>query len=88
MGKLTISFLKKYRKKKTSKIVAAKVKDLIKKAPTISLDDLPDTDEEDVILAEFDEVEDELVQDITIAKDVDNRIDDILNTNDGIVIFE
>ena len=49
MVKLTISFLKKYKKKKTSKIMAAQVKDLVKNAPTVSLDDL---DEDDVILAE------------------------------------
>ena len=47
--KLTVSFLKKYKQKKNSKIMAAQVKDLIKNAPTMSLDDL---DDDDVVLAE------------------------------------
>lgn len=85
MVKLTISFLKKYRKKKTSKIMAAQVKDLIKNAPTMSLDDL---DEDDVILAEYDEDADELVQDISVSQDTDERVTDILEDNGGIVVFD
>lgn len=83
--KLTISFLKKYKQKKVSKVLAAKVGDLVRKAPTMKLDDL---DDDDVILAEYDEDEDELVQDISVANDVDIRVSDILNTNDGIVVFD
>lgn len=83
--KLTVSFLKKYRRKKNSKIMAAEVKDLIKKAPTMKLSDL---DDDDVILVEYDEDNDELVQDVSIANDVDDRISDILNSNSGIVVFD
>ena len=85
MVKLTISFLKKYKKKKTSKIMAAQVKDLVKNAPTVSLDDL---DEDDVILAEYDEDADELVQDISVSQDTDERVTDILEHNGGIVVFD
>lgn len=84
-AKLTISVLKKYRQKKNSKVVAAAVKDLIKQAPTMKLGDL---DDDDIILAEYDEETDELVQDISVAKDVDYRVKDILNANGGIVVFE
>lgn len=84
-AKLTISFLKQYRKKKNSKVLAAQVKDLIKNAPTMPLDDLED---DDVILAEYDEDEDELVQDISVANDVDGRVSNILNDNEGIVVFD
>ena len=84
--KLSISFLKKYRQKKGTKILAAKVKDIIKNAPTKKLDDLPD--EEDVIIAEYDDEEDKLVQDITVARDIDIRVEEILESNGGIVVFE
>lgn len=84
--KLTVSFLKKYRKKKNSKVLAANVKDLIKNAPKMKFDDLED---DDVILAEYDDEEDdELVQDISIAKDTDESVKKILNNNEGIVVFE
>ncbi len=83
--KLTISFLKKYKKKKNSKVMAAVVKDLVKNAPTKSLDDL---DDEDVVLAEYDEYEDELVQDISISRDYDEKVSSILKNNGGIVVFE
>ena len=83
--KLTISFLKNYRKKKNSKIMAAQVKDLIKNAPSMSLDDL---DDDDIVLAEYDEEEDELVQDISFSKDNDAKVSNILKNNGGIVVFE
>lgn len=83
--KLTIQFLKKYKKKKTSKVMAAQVKDLIKNAPTMSLDDL---DEDDVVLAEYDEDEDELVQDISVSHDTDEKVSSIIRNNGGIVVFE
>ena len=68
--KLTVSFLKKYKQKKNSKIMAAQVKDLIKNASTMQLDDL---DDDDVVIAEYDEDEDELDKDISIKKDNDKR---------------
>lgn len=83
--KLTVLFLKKYKKKKETKVMAAFAHDLIKDAPTMSLDDLED---EDVVLAEYDEDEDELVQDISISKDNEERISDIIKNNGGIVVFE
>ena len=82
---LTISFLKKYKQKKYSKVMAAQVGDLIKHAPTISLDDL---DDDDIVLAEYDEYKDELVQDISISKNNDKKVSSILKNNGGIVVFE
>ena len=84
--RLTVSFLKKFRTRKKSKIMAGTVKDIIKNAPTMSLDDLPD--EDDVIIAEYDEEEDELVQDISVCSDVDKSVRGIINNNGGIVVFE
>lgn len=85
--KLTTAFLKTFRKRKTSKILAAHVKDFMPSATKINLDDL---DDDDVILAEYDMDEDELVQDIQIAhgKDVDQKVDSLLRENGGIVVFE
>lgn len=83
--KLTISLIKKYKKKKNSKVLAATVKDLIKKAPSMRIDDL---DDDDIILAEYDEDKDELVQDVKVADQADSRVRNILDTNDGIVVFE
>lgn len=83
--KLTVSFLKKYKQRKTSKIVAANAKYLFKDASRMSIDEL---DDEDVVIAEYDEEKDELVQDISIAKDVDERIASILENNGGVVVFE
>lgn len=45
-------------------------------------------DEDDVIIAEYDEEKDELVQDLSVSNDVDSKIKDILKNNEGIVIFE
>lgn len=83
--KLTVAVLKQYRMKKNSKVLVTMVKDLIKQAPTIKLDDL---DDDDVILAEYDEDEDKLVQDISAARNVDGHVRDILNMNGGIVVFD
>lgn len=83
--KLTISFLKSYKKKKTSKIMAAQVKDLIRNAPSMKLDDL---DGDDIVLAEYDPVEDDLVQDISVARDVDSKVSNIVDGNGGIVVFD
>lgn len=83
--KLTISLIKKYKKKKSSKVLAATVKDLIKKAPSMKIDDL---DDDDIILAEYDEDKDELVQDVKVADQADSQVRNILETNNGIVVFE
>ncbi len=84
--KLTISFLKKYKTKKNTKIFAGIVKDIIKKAPRMNLDDLPNEDE--VIIAEYDEEDDELVQDMSVSNDVDDKVRSMLKNNGGIVVFE
>lgn len=84
--KLTVSFFKKYRTKKNSKILAGYVKDIIKNAPTMNLDDLPD--EDDVIIAEYDEESDELVQDLSVSSDIDDKVNSLLRKNGGIVVFE
>lgn len=86
--KLTISFLKTYKKRKQTKLLAANVRDLVRKTPSVSLDDLDDLDDDDVILAEYDMEDDELVQDISIAQDVDRKVDNILRSNGGIVVFD
>lgn len=86
MGKLTVSFLKKYRTKKYTKIFVASVGDIIKKAPIMNIDDLPN--ENDVIIVEYDEEADELVQDMRVSNDIDEKVKNILNENGGIVIFE
>lgn len=83
--KLTISCLKSYKRKKQSKLLAGTVRDLIKQNPSISLDDLSG---DDVILAEYDMEDDELVQDIGIAKDVDQKVENILRSRKGVVVFE
>ena len=49
---------------------------------------LDDLDGDDVILAEYDEDKDDLVDDIQIATDVDARVSGILDTNGGIVVFD
>ena len=51
----------------------------------MSLDDL---DDDDVVLAEYDEDEDELVQDISISRDTDEKVSGIIKNNGGIVVFE
>lgn len=84
--KLTISLLKKYKLKKNSKVVAGAIKDIIKNAPTMSLDDLPD--EDDIIIAEYDEEKDELVQDISVSKDTDERVRSLIENNGGVVVFD
>lgn len=83
--KLTTAVLKTYKKKTKSKLLAAHVKDLIKQAPTMSLNDL---DGDDIVLAEYDSEKDELVQDITIARDIDSKVSNIIGNNGGIVVFE
>lgn len=82
--KLTVSFLKSYRKKKTSKVLAAKLKELVKTAPEMKLDDL---EEDNVVVAEYDEEEDKLVQEINIAQDVDSRVKDVIEQNNGVVVL-
>lgn len=90
--KVTISFIKNYRKRKNSKIVAVDMKRLIKeqaKNPSvgrISFDDLEDM-EDDIVLAEYDEEDDDIVQ-INNADDYDDKVDTLLRRNRGVVIIE
>ena len=87
--RLTMSFIKGYRKRKTSKVLGATVKDLINNGnfPHHALDDL---DDDDIVLAEYDPEKDELVQDIGISKEDNNdkKVEDFFKANGGIVIFE
>ena len=83
--KLTTAVLKAYRKKRDAKIITAYLKAVCKDAPRKKFDDL---DDDDVILAEYDEDNGELVQEINIAEDVDDKMKRILDDNDGMVVFE
>lgn len=82
--KLTVSFLKKYKQKKDTVLLAMYVKDMVKNAKKMSLDDL---DDDDVILAEYDEENNKLVQDISVSKNTEEKVIHLLDDNEGIVVF-
>lgn len=90
--KLTVSFIKNYRKRKQSKIVAADMKAIVKemaKNPSVkkvSFDDLDDL-EDNTIIAEYDEDADELVQ-VGRTDDVDVSVSNLLRRNNGVVMIE
>lgn len=87
--KLTVSFIKNYRKRKQSKIVAADMKQLVKAAAKdpnvghVSFDDL----EDGTVIAEYDEYNDEIVQ-THMAEDVDDKVDNLIRRNNGVMIIE
>lgn len=88
---LTISFIKSYRQRKQSKVVAADVKQLMKAAAKdpsvgrVSFDDL----EDGVVIAEYDEYDDEIVQvDCAKGNKVDSNVNNLLNRNNGIILIE
>ena len=88
--KLTISFIKNYRKRSQSKIVAADMKQLMKAAakdPSIGRVSFDDLEDDDVIIAEYDEYNDEIIQ-TNCAKDVDSRVNSLISRNNGVVIIE
>lgn len=87
--KLTVNFIKTYRKRKNSKVVAADMKQLIKAAAKdpnvghVSFDDLDD----DTVIAEYDEENDEIVQ-TNVSNDVDDRVTNLIRRNNGVMIIE
>lgn len=84
--KLTIRLIKQYRKRKDTKIVMAQVKELVKD-PSVAHMSMSDLDEDDVVIAEYDEDTDELVQ-CNLSNDVDQKVENLLNRNDGVLIIE
>ena len=92
-AKLTIKFLKTYRKKKQSKIFIADMRSLIKNIPdkekrTYSFDDLEKMEDETVI-AEYDEDADEIVKaDFVGEKGMEDKLEDALEINDGVLIIQ
>ncbi len=92
-AKLTIKFLKMYRKKKQSKMILAKMRSLMKDIPdkekrTYSFDDLEKMEDETVI-AEYDEDADEIVKaDFVGEKGMENKLEDALEINDGVLIIQ
>ncbi|MGN0606601.1 MAG: hypothetical protein ACI4JM_08775 [Oscillospiraceae bacterium] len=92
--RVTVSLLKKYKKKKQSKIVMANMGDLIKNIPdkekrTMSFDDLENIEDE-TIIAEYDEDADEVVQAdfVNQEKGMDRNIEIALSRNDGMFIID
>lgn len=91
--KLTIKFLKSYRKKKQSKMLLANMGSLIQNIPnkdkrTFSLDELENLEEE-TIIAEYDESTDEVVQANFIgSKGMDDKLENALEINDGVLIIQ
>lgn len=87
--KLTVNFIKTYRKRKNSKVVAADMKQLIKAAAKdpnvghVSFDDLDD----DTVIAEYDEEKDEIVQ-TNVSDDVDDKVTNHIRRNNGVMIIE
>lgn len=87
--KLTVNFIKTYRKRKNSKVVAADMKQLIKAAAKdpnvghVSFDDLDD----DTVIAEYDEEKDEIVQ-TNVSDDVDDKVTNLIRRNNGVMIIE
>lgn len=92
VGRITIKWLKQWKTRKQNKVVAVEAQSLIKeiaKSPDIahvSLDDLEDLDDDDVILAEYDPDDDEIIS--TGYADEAGDIDRVLNSNNGIVILD
>lgn len=88
--KLTVNFIKNYRKRKQSKVVAAEMKQLMKevaKDPNVGHVSFDDLNEDDTVIAEYDEENDEIVQ-TNLANDVDSKVDSLLSRNNGVVIIE
>ncbi|MCD7810946.1 MAG: hypothetical protein LUG91_03685 [Ruminococcus sp.] len=95
--RVTTSFLKKYRKKKDSQLVMASVGALIgsatkkqKNRMTLAELDALEEHEDDVVLAEYDEDEDELVQQdfVDPEKWMDDNVETALDQNDGVLVIE
>lgn len=91
--KVTISFIKKFKKKKSSQIVMANMKDMIKNIPykekrTYSFEELEKIEDE-VVMAEYDEYSDKLVQAEFVGDEgMDNKLENALKCNGGIIVIE
>lgn len=91
--KVTVSFLRKYKQKKQSKLVMANMGSLIKNIPdkekrTYSFDDLENIKDE-TIVAEYDEESDELVHaNFAGEQGWDENINTALERNDGVILIE
>lgn len=90
--KLTISVIKKFRKRKNTKVVMADMGELMKKAakdPNVSRASFDALDEIDgqTVVAEYDEETDEIVQ-CEVAREQDSKIDGFMKSNNGLVILE
>lgn len=89
---LTISLLKNYRKRKGSKIFIANVNEMMsemteKQKAKFSMDDLERMSDSQVI-AEYDEVNDEVVQIQIADKGTEQKIKDVINQHDGYIVIE
>ena len=88
--KLTISVIKNFRKRKNSKIVATDMKQIMKavaKDPSVGHVSFDDLDDDDTVVAEYDEENDEIVQ-TQVATEKDDKVDSLLKRNNGVVIIE
>lgn len=88
--KLTISLIKNFRKRKNSKIVTADMSQVMKavaKDPNVAHVSFDDLDDNDTVVAEYDEETDEIVQ-VKVAKEKDDKVDSLLKRNNGVVIIE
>ncbi len=90
--RLTIDVIKRFRKRRNSKVVLADMKDIMKEAaknPNVSHASFEDLDkiEGQTVIAEYDESTDEIVQ-CEIAKEQDSKVDSFIRSNNGIVILE
>lgn len=88
--KLTISVIKNFRKRKNSKIVATDMKEIMKalaKDSSVGHVSFDDLDDDDTVVAEYDEENDEIVQ-TQVATEKDDKVDSLLKRNNGVVIIE
>lgn len=89
VGKITIKWLKQWKTRKQNKVVAVEAQALMKeiaKSPNVAHVNLDDLDDDDVILAEFDPDDDEIIS--TGYADDAGDISRILDSNDGILILD
>lgn len=89
--KVTVNFLKKYRKRKNSQIVIAKLQDILRNMPNkekMSFEDLESFNDE-TIIAEYDEEEDEIVQAHFVGSEgIEENVENALDQNGGMIVIE
>lgn len=81
---LTISYIKNYRKNPRSKVVAAKITELLSAA---AKDSGIERIKGDTVIAEYDSDNDEIVQ-TSVAEAIDGKVSNLLSNNNGVVIIE